>query len=199
MRIGIHQANFIPWFPFFYKMSMCDVFVLMRNVQFEKNGFQNRFHYKGKWITKPVSGGVALIKDKTYADMTDLSNLNRSWIEVIADTLGIDTDITWDDLYAEGRMDCTPTWKLIDILKSTASYYKHDGQIIYVTNPEAKDKYLDEDLMRSKGIDIEYCKVPKNLQKHTFEIMEEFGIEGAIKQLPKRKQDAVATPVLQLS
>ena len=52
---------------------------------------------------------------------------------------------------------------------------------------EAKDKYLDEKLFRQYELDIEYCKVPKHLQKATFEIFEEYGIDGAIKQLPMRK------------
>ena len=42
MIVSIHQPEFLPWLPFFDKMDMSDQFVLLDNVQFEKNYFQNR-------------------------------------------------------------------------------------------------------------------------------------------------------------
>ena len=183
-KIAIHQPNFIPWFPFFYKMAMVDVFVLLENVQFEKNGYQNRFKYKDKWITKPVKRGVELLSKKDYVELNpdprmfhntgSVSELNHKWIYAIKDTLDIKTQLTSDYLHSRK----TGTERLIELIK------ENNGKT-YVTNPTAKDKYLDESLIKSSGIDIEYCVVPKRLQKSTFEILEEYGIEGAIKQLCK--------------
>lgn len=178
MRIAIHQPNFIAWLPFFYKMASVDKFVVLGNVQFEKNGYQNRYKLSnGKWVTKPVSGGMSEIVEKCYADGRPLFSLNMLWIFAIKSTLDIDTPIVTDyptSLRGTGR--------LIDLIK-------HYGGTVYVTNPEAKDKYLDEDMMRSAGIDIEYCKVPKNLNIHVFEAFEKWGIEGTIKQLPRVKSE----------
>ncbi|MCH7624194.1 MAG: WbqC family protein [Nitrospinae bacterium] len=42
MLLAAHQANFIPWLPYFDKMNKADIFVMMINCQFEKNGWQNR-------------------------------------------------------------------------------------------------------------------------------------------------------------
>jgi hypothetical protein len=56
--IGIHQSQFLPWLPFFYKMFMSDVFVVLDDVQFQKNGVQNRNMIKtpqgSLWLTIPV-------------------------------------------------------------------------------------------------------------------------------------------------
>lgn len=194
MRIAIHQPNFVPWFPFFYKMAMSDVFVLLKHVQFEKNGYQNRFLYKDKWITKPVKSGLENILDKEYIGKEGKDNwgnsslfaLNKKWIECIAETLNIDTKIVDDDLFHETRPK-DKTDKLIDIIKTRSKAMNYEGKLIYITNPSARDKYLDEDRMWMAGIDIEYCKVPKNLQKSIFEMFEEYGIEGTIRQLPKRE------------
>lgn len=177
MRVAIHQPNFIPNFPFFYKMAMADIFIILKDVQFEKNNFQNRYflNSKEKWVTKSVSSGIDKIVNKQYADGTDLLTTNMYWIQAIKKTLNIKTKIVYD-------FDFRPiskTERLIELIK-------HYGGDTYLTNPAAKDKYLDEDLMRNRGIDIDYVNVPKNLQKHTFEIFEEFGIDGAIKQLPKK-------------
>lgn len=184
MKIAIHQANLIPWFPFFYKMAMADKFVLLISVQFEKNNYQNRYKLSdGTWVTKSVNSGNVPISEKTYTDGQSLMQLNIEWIEVIKNTLDIKTEIILDD-----ESDNTGTQRLIDLVKI-------NGGNTYITNPEAKEKYLDEELMRNSGISIEYCKVPKNLQKHTFEMFHEHGIDGTIKHLPKRKNE-IFTSVL---
>lgn len=178
MRVAIHQPNFVPWLPFFYKMAMVDNFVLLTNVQFEKNGYQNRFKYKDKWITKPVNSGLENISIKRYADGNNLAHLNKSWIDVIARTLGIETNIRYD---IKIDTDCS-TQRLIDLVKM------FDGQI-YVTNESAKDKYLDEEKMKSQGIEIDYCKVPKQYQISIFEAFEVYGIEHLTKMLKKVKNE----------
>lgn len=172
-KIAIHQANFVPWIPFFYKMAMVDKFIILIHVDFEKNNFQNRFNYRGEWITKPISSGKTLIKNKTYADGQDLSELNMLWIQAMKRTLSIKTKLVYDY-----PTELKGTERLIDLIK-------HYEGTCYVTNPDAKDKYLDEDLMLDEGINIEYCKVPRNLKISFFEALDNFGLEGTIKQLPK--------------
>lgn len=189
MKVAIHQPNFVPWLPYFYKMAMVDEFVLLRNVQFEKNGYQNRFWHKDKWITKPVVSGTCKIKEKDYVGLKDnlywsdrsLFNLNLKWIEAIKETLDINTPLSSDSGYTDFQYGCK-TNRLIDILKSVKA-------TTYVTNESAKDKYLDEKKLLDAGISIEYCKVPKNLNISIFEAFEQFGIEGTIKQLPRKEKD----------
>lgn len=57
-KISIHQPEHLPWLGFIHKVMSVDEFVLLDNVQFEKNYFQNRNKIrtdKGwQWITVPV-------------------------------------------------------------------------------------------------------------------------------------------------
>lgn len=56
--VAIHQPNFLPWLGFFHKISLADVFILLDNVPYTKNGFQNRVKIKSaqgeQWLTVPV-------------------------------------------------------------------------------------------------------------------------------------------------
>lgn len=56
--IAIHQLQFLPWLPYISKIVDSDVFVILDNVQFQKNGVQNRNMIKtpkgAEWVTIPV-------------------------------------------------------------------------------------------------------------------------------------------------
>ena len=70
MRIAIHQPEHFPYMGFFQKMAACDTFVILDNVKFKKNDFQNRNKFLNKsgdseWFTVPVEKKAPskLIKD----------------------------------------------------------------------------------------------------------------------------------------
>ncbi len=58
MKIAIHQPQYMPWLGFFYKMDSADIFVLLDDVQYKKNEWQNRNQLRNaegaQWITVPV-------------------------------------------------------------------------------------------------------------------------------------------------
>jgi hypothetical protein len=58
MIVAIHQPQYLPWVPYLDKLACCDLFVYLDNVQFQKNGLQNRNQIKGttgaQWLTVPV-------------------------------------------------------------------------------------------------------------------------------------------------
>ncbi|MFV1975673.1 MAG: WbqC family protein [Candidatus Scalindua sp.] len=58
MLITIHQPQYLPWSGYFDKIDKADVFVILDNVQFKKNEWQNRNRIKTaqgcQWITVPV-------------------------------------------------------------------------------------------------------------------------------------------------
>ncbi len=59
MIVTIHQPSYLPWIPFLEKGLRSDVYVLLDNVQFEKNSETNRNRIKtahgAVWLTVPVS------------------------------------------------------------------------------------------------------------------------------------------------
>lgn len=74
MRITIHQPEHLPWLGFFDKAKQVDLLVLLDNVQFRKNYFQNRNKIRtpegSTWITLPVHrpllkpiGEIRVVKD----------------------------------------------------------------------------------------------------------------------------------------
>lgn len=58
MVVAIHQAHYLPWLRYVEKLARSDCFVLLDDVQFEKNGFQNRTKIKGPqgwtYLTVPI-------------------------------------------------------------------------------------------------------------------------------------------------
>tara|TARA_R110000824_G_scaffold368992_1_gene558383 strand:+ start:543 stop:1115 length:573 start_codon:yes stop_codon:yes gene_type:complete len=122
MTLTIHQPNFMPWYPFFQKMGQADVFVILQNCQYEKNGFQNRFNISNKWYTMSARKGKQPIMDKTYVEPAkdwhkiktnlpqyshilelfdeciseNLPVTNVAIIKKIKDLLNIDTKIVFD-------------------------------------------------------------------------------------------------------
>jgi len=58
MIVGAHQPHYLPWVRLIDKIARSDVFILLDDVQFTKNGFQNRVkikHAQGTmYLTVPV-------------------------------------------------------------------------------------------------------------------------------------------------
>jgi hypothetical protein len=56
--VAIHQPQYLPYLGFFHKIAHCDVFVALDNVQFQKNGLQNRNRIRSpqgwQWLTVPI-------------------------------------------------------------------------------------------------------------------------------------------------
>jgi hypothetical protein len=87
--VGIHQPEHLPWMGFFNKMMKCDVFVLLDNVQYEKNYFQNRNRvrskYQWQWLTIPV-----ITSGKSSQAINDVLIDNKSnWKKKYIDTIYI--------------------------------------------------------------------------------------------------------------
>lgn len=58
MIVAIHQPHYLPWLRYFDKIARADVFVALDDVEFNKNGWQNRNRLKGpsgpQILTVPV-------------------------------------------------------------------------------------------------------------------------------------------------
>lgn len=74
MLVTIHQPQYLPYLGYFHKMAQADVFVLLDNVQYKKNEWQNRNKIRTsqgwQWLTVPVSF--------KFGDNIDKVRINKS-------------------------------------------------------------------------------------------------------------------------
>ena len=87
MIVAAHQPGYLPWLGYFDKIARADVFVLLDDVQYEAQNFQNRNRVKVNngvhWLTVPLvrRGRDERIADKLIADHGDGRNhwRRRTW------------------------------------------------------------------------------------------------------------------------
>ncbi len=72
MIAGIHQLHYLPWLRYFEKIARSDVFIVLDNIQYNKNGFQNRNRIKTAsgivLLTVPVVDKYAQCLDEVEID-----------------------------------------------------------------------------------------------------------------------------------
>ncbi|HEX9102215.1 MAG TPA: WbqC family protein [Polyangia bacterium] len=70
MIVAAHQPHYLPWLGYLAKIASCDLFVVMDDLQYEAQNFQNRNRVKlnhgAAWLTVPLERGPQseLICDK---------------------------------------------------------------------------------------------------------------------------------------
>lgn len=125
MIIAIHQPNYVPWLGYFYKMAKSDIFVLLDNVQYEKNGLTNRVKIKTPqaeiWFTLSIKRKFPqLIKE---AELIGFSKEKKKHIKTIE--LNYKRAKYFDYLFPELKEILEKDWqylsnlniKLIELLK----------------------------------------------------------------------------------
>ena len=190
MILTAHQPNFMPWYPFFQKIEQADVFVHLLNVQYEKNGYQNRFHYNDKWHTMAVTKGKLkdLIEEKFYVNPT------RDWefIKYEFPYLPLD-EFNWCIDTMTNKVGLTNVRiinKIIEMLNIKTTVYpsfvtdkkkserlvelcEHYGCDTYLSGIGAK-VYLDEKVFNDKGIKVIYQDETKMIKKPIFDVLWNF-------------------------
>jgi WbqC-like protein family len=185
-RVGIIQSSYIPWRGYFDFIRSVDLFVFYDDVQYSKGSWRNRNRVKTregvKWITVPTSASIALAIDETPIDNThdwrarhgaqleaalgpgkyfedamriwkegargdakSISELNVRLVRGVCEYLEIRTPFTQSRGYAPNG---SKSARLIDLLGKL-------GATTYLSGPAAKG-YLEEDLFRANGIQLEY-------------------------------------------
>ena len=74
MLAGIHQLHYLPWLRYFEKIARSDVFIVLDNIQFNKNGWQNRNKVKtamgATLLSVPVHSSQGCTLDAVRIDNT---------------------------------------------------------------------------------------------------------------------------------
>ncbi len=96
MILGAHQLHYLPWLRYFHKIAHCDTFVVLDNIQFNKNGWQNRNKIK-------TAQGAALLTVPVHHKFQQQLN-----------EVGIDKNQPWQKKH----------WRAVEINYQKASYFK---------------------------------------------------------------------------
>lgn len=163
MILSAHQPAYMPWLGYLHKIALCDRFVILDNVQFEKNSFINRNQIKSPngpiWLTIPVllTGHTRLtVQDIKIDNSTDWRN--KHWKSILfnykkAPFFGKYSDY-FEQLYKKDWI------KLVDIIDDQLKFFLNTLNIktpvLYQSKLQIKSKKqeLIVDLCRKTGSDI---------------------------------------------
>lgn len=184
MIVSIHQPNFVPWYPYFLKMAVADVFVLLNHAQYPKGKYVSRFGMEGRWYSMSAGRGLVAIKEKRYLEPQrdwerikaalpecrlildefdpfisgSLWKTNGMIIRHIAGLLEISTEIV-DDQPTELR----GTARLVDIC------VRH-GATKYISGPSGRN-YLELEQFAKAGIEVEFHDAASEEKRPILEVL----------------------------
>lgn len=79
MLFSAHQPQYLPWLGYFEKIERADKFVLLDDVQYKKNEWQNRNKIKtakgAQWLTVPVKAHLGQAINEVFVDSS------RPWVK----------------------------------------------------------------------------------------------------------------------
>jgi len=179
MKVTIHQPEHFPYEGFFQKMDSADVFVVLDNVNFRKNYFQNRNKFlntqgKEEWFGFPVPKKSTRLLIK---DVKPICDNDLPWKDKLFRKLEINLGDDIRHFYKyESLLEINMAgivW-LMDKLKiKTQIVYASEldvegnktdllanichklGAKTYISGPSGKD-YLNIDKFSEKNIDVEF-------------------------------------------
>ena len=151
MKVTIHQPEHFPYMGFFQKMREADLFIILDNVKFRKNYFQNRNKIlskagKDEWFTVPVEkkSSSKMIKDV-------MTNTNFDWRRKLLLKLNQNLNVDLQQIYEPN--------KLIDINMRSIEWCRNkfdiDVPMVYASdlNVEGSKSELLANLVRAVGAD----------------------------------------------
>jgi len=186
MIVTIHQPEHFPYMGFFQKLSNADIYVILDNVKFRKNYFQNRNLIinkfgKDEWLSIPVkkSSNSSLIKDVEICNETN-------WRSKIIHTVKQNFDLDVNNVYNHDKLidiniaSINFAFDMLNFKKPKfviasdlnvsgsksellANITKAVGGTTYLSGPSGKD-YLDESFFQ--GTNIEYF-FPKTINMYS--------------------------------
>ena len=179
--VAVHQPNFAPWLGYFHKMRQADVFVLLDDVDFSKNGYTNRVRIEAdRWLTVPVTSGLGTPISQVRTVDPDLAD--RHWgtlraaygrLSLIDDFVSIEREaLASSDLLVELNLAILAflraklgiATKLVRSSDLSVHGRSTERLVAIVTQLDGDTylsgsggrSYLDESVFRDAGIGVEY-------------------------------------------
>jgi len=178
--VSIHQPEHFPYLGYFQKMADTDMFVLLDNVNYRKNYFQNRNRFVNKngveeWFTIPVP------KKSVNLHIKDVVVSDTNWRDKITKQLLYNFGRDFSYIYNSEKLIDINTASIVHCMHSLgiftnlirasdlnvtgsksellANICKEVGATKYISGPSGKD-YLE--MKYFEGIDVEFFspKVP---------------------------------------
>lgn len=181
--LGCLQPTYLPWIPFFERIILSDIFIILDDVEYSKNSNHNRNYIKNNFrktlLTVPVKyKNRVMIKD---IEIDNTKNWKKKHWETIKQTYG--KMFFFNDFNKELEQIYTKDWiylaKLnIEIIKLFMKYFKINTKI-YISSKisiEGKENYKLINLCKYFGADTFIVK--RNTQHyHPEKIFLESGIK----------------------
>lgn len=185
MILGAHQNNLFVYAGVLERLSKCDLFVLLNNVQFTRGNYHNRFCMNDRWYTLSMNQSLEPLAAKRYIrPKEDWATIKRR-IPMYEGVLG-----EFDDLLAQNMCDTNEailrrvceklgiTTKIVTDyptkLKSTARLVDlctHFGADEYLSGPSGAD-YMDEEIFHAADVGVRY-QLPTPDRRAAIEVLKE--------------------------
>jgi len=156
LRVGIHQPEFLCWPGFFDKMYKSDLFVILDNVQFRKDYYQNRNRIKTKsgwrWLTVPLKRPV--FRRKIYNIEIAREPWKKKHLNILRENYN---SAPFYNTYIDGFMKVyEKCWKKlsslnVELIKLMTKYLGFQRKIIFASELNLKEK-------KGTALLIDICK-----------------------------------------
>jgi hypothetical protein len=103
MKIAIHQPEHFPYMGFFEKMGMVDAFVILDDVQYKKNNWQNRNKFLNKNNIEEFFG-VQVEKEATKKLINEVNIVEGPWRKKTIRKIQQNFNIDVSDIYSYNKL-----------------------------------------------------------------------------------------------
>lgn len=124
--VGAHQSHYLPWLRYFEKIARCDAFVVLDDIQYSKNGWQNRNKVKGP-------NGATLLTVPVHAPLGEAINC-----------VAIDDRVNWRRKHWATIQQCYARAPFADAyLPFFEGTYARTWNLLHTLNRHMFEFYLD--------------------------------------------------------
>jgi hypothetical protein len=103
LKIAIHQPEHFPYMGFFEKMKLADIFVILDDVQYKKNNWQNRNKFLNKNGIEEFFN-VQVEKEATKKLINEVNVVEGPWRKKTIKKLQQNFNIDVSDIYSHNKL-----------------------------------------------------------------------------------------------